>query len=167
MWRVFEFRFFTGLRPSVALGRHEGQILFGDARIAAQEELVEDLAAGSPLLRRRHILDKPVLGKFICEDEGASGDPLFDLLELIARALEVRFGGAALQRWTVANAVELEIELDAFASEGTHATLYGFSAHCRSVFFERLTLTPGNKVRPDPGFSPALHWMRCASRLKL
>ena len=36
---------------------------------------------------------------------------MFDLLELLARAFQVCFGGAALQRWTVADAVELKIEL--------------------------------------------------------
>jgi len=36
----------------VSLGRHEGQVFFCNPRIAGQEELIEDLAAGSPLLRR-------------------------------------------------------------------------------------------------------------------
>ena len=87
------------------------------------------LAAGSSLLRRRHILDEAIIGKFLREDESADGDVLLDLLELLARALEVCFGGAALQRWTVANAVELEIELDTVAPERINATLYGFAAH--------------------------------------
>ncbi len=89
------------------------------------EELVEDLAAGSSLLRRRHILDEPIVGKFLRKDEGAGGDALFDVLELLARTLEVRFGGAAPQRWTVADAAELEIELDAIAPEGRGG--FGFS----------------------------------------
>ena len=50
---------------------------------------------------------------------------LLDLLELFARAFKISFGGAAFQCWTIADAVELKIELDAIATEGNHAT------HCR------------------------------------
>ncbi|MHB8478459.1 MAG: hypothetical protein ACYDBZ_19520 [Steroidobacteraceae bacterium] len=35
----------------ITLGRHEGQVLFCDPRIAGQEERIEDLIAGAPLLR--------------------------------------------------------------------------------------------------------------------
>jgi hypothetical protein len=108
--------------------RHEGQVFIGDPRITGQEELIENLIAGSPLLRRRHIPDKSIARKFLCKDEAAGGDALLDFLELLARALQVRFGRAALQGWPVAHAVELEIELDAVASEGTDATRNGFAA---------------------------------------
>jgi hypothetical protein len=114
---------------AIALGRHEGQVFFCDPRIAGHGELIEDLIAGSPLLRRRHIINEALVGKFLRKYEGAGGDALSDIDELLARALEVRFGGAALQRWAVADTVELEIELDAVATEGNHATMYGFTAH--------------------------------------
>lgn len=45
------------------------------------------------------------------------------------RALKICFGGAALQRWTIADAFELKIELNAIAAEGNHTTMYGFLAH--------------------------------------
>jgi len=57
------------------------------------------------------------------------GNALLDPLELLARAFKICFGGAALQCWTIADAVELKIELDAIATEGNHATMYGFAAH--------------------------------------
>ena len=66
----------------------------------------KDLIAGSPLRRCRHILDEAIVGKFLLETESARGDALSDFHELLARALEIRFGGGALQRWTVADAVE-------------------------------------------------------------
>ena len=40
---------------------------------------------------------------------------LFDLPELLAGVFEICFGRAALQWWTVADAVELKTELDAIA----------------------------------------------------
>ena len=64
----------------VSPGRHEGQVFFCDPGIAGQEELIEDLIAGSPLLRCRHILDEAIVGKFLREYEGAGGDALPDFL---------------------------------------------------------------------------------------
>jgi hypothetical protein len=75
-------------------------------------------------------LTTSVVGKLLGKYERTDGDTLFDLQELLACALEVRFGGDALQGWPVANAVELEIELDAIAADGTDATMNGFAAHC-------------------------------------
>ena len=43
--------------------------------------------------------------------------------------MKICFGGAALQRWTIADAFELKIELNAIAAEGNHTTMYGFLAH--------------------------------------
>jgi hypothetical protein len=34
----------------VSPGRHEGQVFFGDPRIAGQEKFIENLIAGSPFL---------------------------------------------------------------------------------------------------------------------
>jgi len=84
--------------------RHEGQVFFCDPRVTGQKELIENLIAGSPLLRRRYIPDKSMAGKFLCKDEPGGGDALLDFLELLARALKVRFGGAALQGWPVPSA---------------------------------------------------------------
>ncbi len=47
---------------AIPLGRHEGQVFFGDPGIAGQEELIEDLIAGSPFLRPRYILDEAIVG---------------------------------------------------------------------------------------------------------
>jgi hypothetical protein len=88
------------------------------------------LVARAPFLRCDHILDKAIVGKFLREDEGAAIDALPDLLQLLPRAFKICFGGAALQRWTIADAVELEIELDTIATEGAHATMDGFTAQC-------------------------------------
>jgi len=56
------------------LARYEGQIFLCDPGIAGHQELIEDLIAGAPLLRRRHILDKSIAGKFLCKDEGADAE---------------------------------------------------------------------------------------------
>jgi hypothetical protein len=93
------------------------------------EEVIEDLIAGSPFLQPRHVPDEAIIGKLIRKHERAGGNAVFDFLELLASAFKICFGGAALQRWTVADAFELKIELDAIASEGSHATMYGFAAH--------------------------------------
>jgi hypothetical protein len=108
---------------AITPGRHEGQVFFCNPGITSNEELVEDLAARAPFLCCHHILDKAIVGKLLREDEGAGVDALLDLLELLARAPKICFRGAALQCWTVAHAVELEIELDTIATEGAHATM--------------------------------------------
>ena len=118
---------------AIALGGHEGQVFLGDPRIAGQEELSEDLLASSPFLRWPRILDETIVGKFLKKYEGAGGDTLFDLQELLACALEVRLGGAALQGWPVANAIEFKIELDAIAADGTDATMIWTCGRLRSL----------------------------------
>jgi hypothetical protein len=112
------------LREEFAItpGRHEGQVFLCNPRITSDQELIKDLVARAPFLRCDHILDKAIVGKFLREDEGAAIDALPDLLQLLPRAFKICFGGAALQRWTIADAVELEIELDAVAPEGAYST---------------------------------------------
>jgi hypothetical protein len=120
------------LREEFAItpGRHEGQVFLCNPRITSDEEFIKDLVARAPFPCCRHILDKAIVRKLLREDEGAGVDALLDLLELLARAFKICFCRAALQCWTVANAVELEIELDTIATEGAHATMDGFAAHC-------------------------------------
>jgi hypothetical protein len=50
---------------AVALRRREGQLFVCGPGFAGQEELIEDLIVGSPLLRRRHILEEAIIGKFL------------------------------------------------------------------------------------------------------
>ena len=113
----------------VSPGRYEGQVFFGDPRIAGQKKLIENLIAGSPFLWPRDVPDEAIVGKFLRKYEDPGGNALLDLLELLARAFKICFGGAALQCCTIADAVELKIESDAIATEGNHATMYGFAAH--------------------------------------
>jgi hypothetical protein len=104
-------------------GRHEGQVFFCNPGITSNEELIKDLVARAPFLHCHDIFDKAIVGKLLSEDEGAGVDALLDLVELLASAPKICFRGAALQCWTVANAAEFEIELDAIATEGAHATM--------------------------------------------
>ncbi|HUX73686.1 MAG TPA: hypothetical protein VMV25_07325 [Steroidobacteraceae bacterium] len=98
------------------------------------------------------------LGKFFRKDEGGGGDALFDFEELFARALEIRFGGAALQRWTVANAIELEIELDAIAPEGIYSTINGLTAHDAFLLSRRHTDRVRGLTVPHLGIPAPSHF---------
>jgi hypothetical protein len=95
------------LREKFAItpGHHEGQVFLCNPRITSEEKLIKDLVARAPLLCCCHILDKAIVRKLLREDEGAGVDAPLDLLELLARALKICFCRAALQCWTVANAV--------------------------------------------------------------
>jgi hypothetical protein len=79
----------------VSPGRHEGQVLFRDPRIAGQKKLIENLIAGSPFLLSRHVPDEAIVGEFLRKYEGAGGNALFDLLELLRARL--RFASVGLR----------------------------------------------------------------------
>jgi hypothetical protein len=55
------------LREEFAItpGRHEGQVFFCDPGIAGQEELIEDLVAGSASLLFRYVPDEAIVGKLL------------------------------------------------------------------------------------------------------
>jgi len=99
------------------------------ARFDRTEELVEHVIACACRRHAPDVLPETVVRKLLRERKRSVRDALLDALKLQAGAAQVCLGRRTLQRWSIAHALEFEIELDAILAQGADASVYRLSTH--------------------------------------
>jgi hypothetical protein len=88
------------------------------------QEVIEDAITGAGLSGSIDLREIAKIRKLVCEAKRAVLDAFADAFELLQRASEISFARRALNRWSIALTLELEIEFDPVLTLGPDAARY-------------------------------------------
>jgi hypothetical protein len=109
--------------------RRGGQIIAPKTCLAVCEVFIEDVVAQPNFVEAFQAPQESVVRKLVGEGERTLVDVTFDHFEALASATQVGFRRWALDRGSIADAIQPEVELDPAARRGDHAAREPLAAH--------------------------------------